>query len=341
MDRPVTIGLLPLPMFTLTPFSALLDVIRLAADEGDRSRPVRLRWTVVGLSLEPVTSSCGVALRPWEGLGDPARFDVLVLCGGLLDRDRRADEAVRAYLNAAAEVGVTIVSLCTAVFDLAESGLLDGRRACVSWFHAAEFRARFARVHAVASQLFVEDGTFITCSGGTGAADVGALIVERHLGAAPARKALDILLIEEPRGADHPQPTPVAPGIENEAVRRAILAVEERLDRSVSIDRLAALVGLSRRQLERQFVAGTGKSPQAFIAELRLRYADWMVRATRLPQTEIAQRCGFADSSHFARNYRAHFGVTPSAARRAGGRFAEGERRPYRLPETGAALGIG
>ena len=45
--RPPSIALLPLPRFTLAPFALLQDVLRLAADEGDRSRPLRLSWTIV------------------------------------------------------------------------------------------------------------------------------------------------------------------------------------------------------------------------------------------------------------------------------------------------------
>ena len=330
MRSPLTIGLLPLPRFTLTPFASLLDVLRLAADEGDRSRPEHIRWSIIGVGLEPIASSCGAAVAPWETLGDPSRFDYIVVCGGLLTRDHRGDAAVEAFLRDAAAAGIQIVALCTAVFSLAAAGLLDRRKACVSWFHAAEFADLFAATEADASQLFVVDGPFITCSGGTGAADVGALIVERHLGAGAARKALDILQIEQPRASAHPQTSAsVVDGGRDELIARITLMIEQSLDRRLSSNAIAAEVGLSRRQLERTIRDRTGLSPQQFAMNVRLVYADWLVRGSKQPLTAVAQRCGFSDSSHLSRCYRSAFGMPPSHARRGERAFIAGERRPY------------
>jgi AraC-like DNA-binding protein len=58
--------------------------------------------------------------------------------------------------------------------------------------------------------------------------------------------------------------------------------------------------------------------------ELRLRHADWLVRNTRRPLTDIAVECGFADASHFSRCYRAQFGCPPSAERQLRAKQAAG-----------------
>src|SRR5690242_877628 len=75
------------PQFTLLPFAAFIDALRLAADEGDRSRPIRCEWTVVARTLEPITASCGVQIAPTQVYGDPRRFDLIVVVGGLLHAD--------------------------------------------------------------------------------------------------------------------------------------------------------------------------------------------------------------------------------------------------------------
>jgi transcriptional regulator GlxA family with amidase domain len=329
MEPPLQIGFALLPAFTMTPFAALLDVLRLAADEADRSRPKRLQWRILAAGSEPVMASCGARIEPWGSFERPDRFDYLVVCGGLLQRDRRGDPALFDFLTEASARGVRLVSLCTAVFDLAEAGLLDGRKACVSWFHAQAFADRFANIEIEASQLFLEDGPFITCSGGTGAADVGALIVQRHLGTGVARKALDILLIDQPRAATHPQPAAGWAEAGDQLVRRAGLIVESALEGPVSVTELAARLGVSRRTLERRFRAATGGSPLAYLADSRVRRADWLVRTTSLPLTAVADRCGFSDSAHLSRQFRRAYGISPSAARRAGGVYPLGEGRPY------------
>ena len=44
--------------FTLTAFSTFVDTLRLAADEGDGSRPILCSWTVMSASGRPTRSSC-------------------------------------------------------------------------------------------------------------------------------------------------------------------------------------------------------------------------------------------------------------------------------------------
>lgn len=328
--EPPHIGFLLLPGFTLTPFAALVDVLRLAADQGDRSRPMRLRWSIVAVGLDAVPSSSGVTIGPPEPLGEPSRFDYLVVCGGLLRRSHAADPVIEDYLRRADAAGATIVGLCTGVFMLAQAGLLAGRQACVSWFHLAEFRDEFPDVRADATQLYTVDGRAITCAGGTGAVDVGALIVERHVGAAAARKALHIMVIDDVRPASFPQPQPtLIEAVTDIRVRQAVLLIEQDIATPPSVAALARAVGTSRRQLERLFVAATGRSPAAFVAELRLHHADWLMRTTTRPLTEIAAACGFSDTGHLSRRYRAAFGKAPSVARLDQGRFLPGERRPY------------
>lgn len=329
VDQPV-VALLPLPNFTLMSFALFLDVLRLAADEGDRSRPIRHKWTVVAPSLAPIKASNGLEFSPWETLGDPARFDYIVVCGGLLRRRHDQDDEIVSWLQRADAAGVTILGLCTGVFTLAQAGLLDGYDICVSWYHVHEFHDEFPEARVVATELFVVDRDRVTCAGGRGAADMAAWIIERHAGAAVARKALDILLIGTPRPGDQLQPRPpVADGVQNESVRRAILLIEERRDRLLSVPVLARAVGLSRRQLERLFVEETGKSPAAFAAQMRVQYADWLMATTDNPLTEIALECGYCDVAHFSRSYKAHFGTSPSLARQSGQGYMAMERRPY------------
>jgi transcriptional regulator GlxA family with amidase domain len=336
MRNPPVIALLPLPNFTLSSFSLFTDVLRLAADEGDRSRPIRHRWTVIGTSLRPVRASNGIEVAPWEALGDPARFDYIVVCGGLLRRRHDQDDEIEEWLRRADAAGVKILGLCTGVFTLAQAGLLRDCKICVSWYHVHEFHEEFPDAHVVATELFVVDGDRVTSAGGRGAADMAAWIIEQHAGSTVARKALDILLVGPSQKGDLLQPRPpVADGVNNEAVRRAILLMEERKDRHLPVPVLARAVGLSRRQLERLFVEETGKGPAAFAAHMRLQYADWLMATTSKPMTEIAFECGYADVAHFSRSYKAGFGVNPSAARQSGHGYIPEERRPYSTTSVG------
>ncbi|WP_342449171.1 GlxA family transcriptional regulator [Aquabacter sp. L1I39] len=303
--------------FTLTAFSTFVDVLRLAADEGDRSRPIECAWQVMSPRRLPARSSCGIEIQPTSDLTDPAAFDYVVVVGGLLHGMPPLPPEIGAYLARAAQAGVKLVGVCTGSFVLCRLGLMAGRKCCVSWYHYRDFLEEFPALVPVADRLFVRDGDRITCPGGTGVADLAARLVQDHLGAAAAQKALNILLIDRPRSEESAQPVPLGTVPSDDSrVSRALLLMEQNLAEPLPIAELAGRLGLGARQLERLFGEAMGDSPQAAYLALRLRHGRWMLQNTALSVAQVAAELGFADASHFGRAFKASHGQTPAAFRK-------------------------
>ena len=91
------VGFVLMHRFTLTAFSTFLDVLRLAADEGDLSRPIACAWEVMSPHRQPVRASCGIEIQPSSDLVDPAAFDYIVVVGGLLHGAPGVPAEVAAY----------------------------------------------------------------------------------------------------------------------------------------------------------------------------------------------------------------------------------------------------
>lgn len=91
--------------------------------------------------------------------------------------------------------------------------------------------------------------------------------------------------------------------------------IEENLAAPLRLDDLAAVTALSRAHFARAFRAATGQAPHRYVLQRRLQRAHDLLRHTDLTAAEIGARCGFADSAHFSRVYRRHFGAPPSARR--------------------------
>jgi putative intracellular protease/amidase len=167
--RQLSVGFVLLPHFTLVAFSTIVDLLRLAADEGDRSRPEHCSWSILAPDLAPISASCGLQVMPWETFDRPERFDYLVGVGGLINRHSTYHSKTLEFLRAAAAKGVSLAGICTGSFALIEAGLMRGRKCCVSWYHLPDLIERYGDVEPVADRLFVEDGKFITCAGGLAA----------------------------------------------------------------------------------------------------------------------------------------------------------------------------
>ena len=313
----LTVGFILARRFTLSAFANFVDVLRLSADEGDRSRPILCGWKVLSPTMEPIASSSGVAVQPDERLGDPARFDYLVVVGGLVEEVENLHPDTVRFLGRAAGAGVPLVGVCTGTFALHRAGLMQGYRACVSWFHHEDFLERFDGLEPVSDQIFVIDGDRLTCAGGASSAHLAAYLVEKHVGRAQASKSLHIMIIDDALRPEKPQP-----GIQldlktqDPIVRRALLLMQQSIDTPLSVAEIARQMGNSKRQLERHFRTALDTSPQAAFLDIRLAFARHLVEHTDKSIAMIAVESGFCDSSHLSRMFRRRFDSTPFEIRK-------------------------
>jgi transcriptional regulator GlxA family with amidase domain len=103
-----------------------------------------------------------------------------------------------------------------------------------------------------------------------------------------------------------------------EVVNTAITYMEERLGQSITLRDIARAVHLSPNYFCEVFHQVIGQPPGRFLLRLRLEHARYLLLTTPRSITEIAQLCGFADASYFARAFKSHFGGSPSHLRSTG-----------------------
>jgi AraC-like DNA-binding protein len=101
------------------------------------------------------------------------------------------------------------------------------------------------------------------------------------------------------------------------------LALRSRLrdalvDGDASAGRLARLLGLSERTLQRR-LAAVGRSYGAVVEDFRREEAARLLRAGALPLVRVAERLGYAEQASFTRAFRRWYGTSPAAWRRATG----------------------
>ena len=312
------VGFLLADGFTLSAFANFVDVLRLAADEADKSRPILCEWEVLSERLETVRSSCGVRVQPDRRLREAGRYDYLVVVGGVMHDEAMLDAKAVGFLQRAAAEGAPLIGLCTGVFILQDAGLLKGYRCCVSWFHHQDFVDRFDSARPVSDQIFVVDRDRLTCSGGHSAAHLAAFLVSRHIGASAAVKSLNIMMIDDPLSGERPQPGPqFAHRPRDVLVKRAVLRMQQNIETPLSVDQIAEGLEVGRRTLERRFLGDLGRTPHQVYLDLRLDQVLHKLRSTALPITDIAHCCGFCDAPHLTRTLRRQRGITPADYRRA------------------------
>lgn len=101
---------------------------------------------------------------------------------------------------------------------------------------------------------------------------------------------------------------------ENEKVNEVLRYINENIRGSLSLDRIAGALYLSKYYLSRLFRKFTGISIYQYVIKKRLTIARDLLRAGR-SVTEACEECGFGDYSNFLKAFRREFGQSPSEVR--------------------------
>ena len=91
----------------------------------------------------------------------------------------------------------------------------------------------------------------------------------------------------------------------------ALEYIRDHYQQPITNQQLAVVSKMSLRAFERQFLASFHLTPQKYLRKLRLRIASRALIYTNEPLSDVALSSGFADQSHFTREFRRQFGRTP------------------------------
>lgn len=98
-------------------------------------------------------------------------------------------------------------------------------------------------------------------------------------------------------------------GVGNE-IARSIEYLSSRLNETVTIEDMAAQVGMSRAVLHRKFKQATRMTPMQFVKSMRLNNAAMKI-AGGMNVNEAAMEVGYVSSSQFSREFKRLYGQSP------------------------------
>lgn len=312
-DSALGIGLFLIDDFPMAPLSMVIEALRLA-----NAREGKTTFTPVLVSSDGRnrTSSCGFPAPVSYSVDDCPPLDVVLICAGT-NATQHNDASTMHWLRAQYRKGVEVGGISSGALILARAGLLEGRGCAVHWGTAGAMRENFHNV-TVSGDIFCIDGRIITCAGGISTLDLMLHLIEQFRGRAFARRVADDLIYPSIRGGHEParMGLRLRTGVSNSTLLQAVELMENNLEEPIKVTDIADRLGASVRHLERLFLRSFSVSPSQYYMTLRLSKARELLSQTDFPLIEVALRCGFRNTSHFARRYRECFKLAPSQQRR-------------------------
>jgi len=272
--------------------------------------------TIDGGAVRPPYA--GMTMTPHCAIDEVDKTDIVIVptSGLALDAKLVANSALIPWLRKHHDAGAYLAGVCMGTAYLAETGLLDGRRATTHWALSEEFRRRYPKVEWC-TDLFVTEENRLLCSGGvTAAADVSLYLVEKLCGHEIAVQTAKSLLLSMPRTNQSGYAVlPLSPAHDDERIRAIEIQIQERYCESLSNDYLAAQAGMSERTFLRRFKAATGRVPVAYLQAIRVEAAKAMLERDSQPVQTIATTVGYLDVAFFRMVFKRLTGMTPAEYR--------------------------
>lgn len=130
--------------------------------------------------------------------------------------------------------------------------------------------------------------------------------------------ALERILIELIRhcsGENESRTNTTEQSEQNDPIRRALIYLNHFYRDPLTLTQVASQAQMSSNYFSEQFRKKTGISFQTYLQNLRLEFANKLLRVSNLPITEICHASGFNTLSHFERVYKKKYGRSPRDSR--------------------------
>lgn len=303
-------------------------------EDGDGCVARCYETVTIGLDAKVAAAESGLCIKPQFTLRNAPRLDTLVIPGGAGMRDPRTSAKVAVWIRRRARQLRRIAAVCTGVYGLAASGLLDGRCVSTHWRFANDLAQRFPALNVDARPLFVKDGAFYTSAGITAGIDLSLALIEEDFGPSAALSVARELVVYLKRPGGQAQYSEPLQFQTQSADRLADIAswIVANLHKPLPVEVLAARARLCPRQFTRRFKHAFATTPAAFIESARIDEARRRLAGYHGPLDRVARSVGFRSDDVFRRTFERRLGISPSAYRTRFGAQAPLLEAPAQAP---------
>jgi transcriptional regulator GlxA family with amidase domain len=208
--------------------------------------------------------------------------------------------------------GAEVASICTGVFLLAATGLLDGKGCSTHWNAAHAFRQMFPKVLLLPDKLITDECGLYTNGGAFSFLNLMLYLVENYYDRSTAIYCAKIFQVDINRTSQSPFAIfEGQKGHDDDVIKQAQLFIEEHLTEKVSMEAVATRYTLSRRNFDRRFIKATGNTPLEYQQRLKIELAKKLFETSRRTVKEVMYEAGYADAKAFREVFRKVTGLLP------------------------------
>lgn len=276
------------------------------------------RLELIATTHGAIPCSSGVRIAADRHFGDALdHYDLLLAAGGPSLVDQALPDDVHAWLREASGRARRFGAICNGSLTLGRAGLLENRTVTTHWNDAGALAAMCPGTNVEYDRIFIQDGNLYTSAGVTAGIDLSLYLLAQDHGPEVALNVARRLVVFVQRAGGQSQFSPyLTPYAEaSSPIAQVQQYVLGHLDEDLSVDVLATVARMSKRNFARIFVRDTNVTPAEFVESARIDAARVMLENSALPLKTVAFRCGMRDADHLRVAFRRKLGTTPQQYR--------------------------
>jgi transcriptional regulator GlxA family with amidase domain len=294
------------------------DAFQTLAEEPGSGSPTRpYDVVIIGLRGRRFTTSSGIVMQAKATVPTKIPLDTLIIPGGAGLRCPGVAEYAASWIIGRAPYIRRVASVCTGIYGLAKTGLLDGRTVATHWGAAKDIQQKFPKLRVEPDALFIKDGSFYTSAGISAGIDLALALIEEDWGPRAALGvAREMIVYFKRPGGQQQFSEPLRFQFESTDRFADILTwIHSHLSADLTVEVLAKRAFLSPRHFARAFKERFGLTPAALVEEARLAEAGRRLSSHNARIDSVARSVGYSGEDVFRRAFERRFGVTPSSYR--------------------------
>ncbi len=318
----VEIAILALENCMKSSVTGPFDILSVASLEWNKMHPDRnislFDLRIVTDDGYPINCFNGTTIKPHRSKIDCGHLDIVfvpVLFGDISPILTNGE--LVSWLFDQSKKGAVICAVCAGVFLVAETGMLNQRKATTHWHLADDFKKRYPEVTLKKEKMIVDEGDVITAGGVTAYMDLSLYITSRFGSSELAAWLSKTLLIDPARRSQAPYTAfDFNTAHRDDCILKSQYWMKQNIKSSITVVRLADIAGLGERTFARRFKKATGDTPLEYLQHLRISEARRLLETTNESVDAITYAIGYEDVSSFRRLFKRITGLSPSAYRK-------------------------
>jgi transcriptional regulator GlxA family with amidase domain len=279
-------------------------------DDGYGGRIPCYEVCTIGATSKKFTAESGVQLEAQASLKDAPDCDTVIIAGGIGILNRPIGEHIAESILRTGSETRRIASVCTGIYGVAPTGLLDGRDVTVHWRYARDVAQRFPQVRVDHKRALVQDGAFYTSSGLSAGINLSLALIREDYGPHVAQ-SVERELVLYPTLSDGRDPAVERTAVDsrpNERFADLVPWIVRNLHSDLSVEVLARRACMCPNHFSKAFKSVFGEPPRVFVENLRLNEARRRLSKRQKTVYSVAASVGFDSSDSFQRAFQRRFG---------------------------------